>query len=277
MVRLVLIEIVAVCVACGPRVDECRARGEPEVSFPEGIDPDLLRRAVDEAEARFDRFIGQPHRGFAFRGQITSNRGNGEDVGPDALGVLTPLADGGLSLEFSDPGGARVSLRFDDGTTTFFGASCPTTVPTPEPGEAITFDRTSCVSQSDNDEVSFSVRAEPIEEQELTWETLLSLNDIRAPDVWTPYRGDLERDGVLPTFVDQTSHKEGPEESRTYVDYEAVWRIDPEQLDNACLVRVEVAHAETCTFGDFHWHGRYDVSCYVIATVDGRPGWADNY
>lgn len=62
------------------------------------------------------------------------------------------------------------------------------------------------------------------------------------------------------------------------VDYEAVWQIDPETLTRHCLVSVDVAHAETCTFEEgFHWHGRNDVPCELIATIDDRPDWADNY
>ena len=176
----------------------------------------------------------------------------------------------GFALEFglAEPGSVTPGLR---------DFRCPETTPWPRAGEPYVVGPITCEAvDGDSVPVTFSIDARPLVPEELVWDDLVALNEEPYLRGATASNGSLDYEGTSVLGLDSTTFRElGPGASRTFVDYQAIWRLDTEDLESYCVERIDIVNAEICSFPeDLHWHGRYDVSCREIATVDGRPSWA---
>lgn len=262
--------------SCGPALVTCADAGLPQVSFPSGLPQELIDETIEDARERLDNFANPARLGTAFYGDYWVSESSG----------TTQEARGEYAELYGEP--PAVMLRFSSGFFLDFGTlvpgsiipddqrfRCPESTPWPRPGEPYSLGPTTCHARDGTrGPLTFTVDVRPLVPQDLVWEDLVGLSEDPYLSRASASNRALDYSGTSALAVDSTTYRDGPQSSRTFVDYQAIWRLDTDDLDTYCVERVDIVHAESCSFPeDVHWHGRYDVRCREIGTLDGRPYW----
>ena len=268
---------------CGPAVDApcCSDSSTREVTYPEGLDDDLIAAATDHADERLTRFASPLH-GYAYEGRFQTESEGTIRSTADALGLLA-IEGQWVRLDLSDRTEAvHLTLDYHPYTHTDrispgdWGVVCPADLPVPAPSQPFRLPPTLCEAMERGTDIELSVDTQPVDPDDIDWDDLLFLNDLGV-DGRTPSNRLFEPSGHGHSALDQASYLSIiDDDNRLYVDYEAHWFIDLDCPTSHVIVTLDILHAERCNTAG-HTHGRYDSACVTIATVAGRPDWASGF